>query len=681
MQIKPRMWRRISIATLAGMLSAVVAVPQTPVSAQSSRPALQRLDVSQNNLINDVDALSLAENWKASRQQGACILDPVKDSDLNGDGCIDVADIQMQLAAWGTVADPAAPAPQLGDARGPASTITVNARGDGSDDSSGSGECDTDPNTAGGQCTLRAAIETANARAGADTIQFNIRNDDGSCPTGVITIDSTRAFRIEDANTTIDGYTQCGAQENTAAATGNAKLKIELSGSNDDVTPGLWIFRQSVVIRGLSIYNWNRQIFATGDGARDGRYEGNFIGTNAAQTFSQLRGGEHTRQGLVFGNKASNNLIGGPTPAARNIIAGNGKDGVQIQDLGTNGNVVINNYIGVKQDGVTALQNKSDGIDINGGAQSNRIGGPSLSERNIISGNTSEGIEISHNTETKFNEVIGNYFGIGVDGKPIKSATYGNGGSGLSFEDEVSYNKVYNNIFVNSADVGVRWYILGAYNQVYDNKIGVGPNGEAMGNGKDPNTTRTRNGVYLLGGAHHNIIRNNQIANSPENGVYLSNTSDQEHNGFGETFFNTISQNSIFNNGDLGIRLGATNNVRANQGIPAPEILTAAENAVTGRAKLPTNAICVGCTIELFITDGGGDAAGEGKTYLASGATDAAGNFNISVCGLVDAGRKITATSTDPAGNTSQFAANVTVGAADCPPPILPKAWLPLVQK
>ena len=50
----------------------------------------------------------------------------------------------------------------------------VNSVGDEPDTDLMDTFCDTDPITAGPQCTLRAAIEQANATAGADEIQFSI---------------------------------------------------------------------------------------------------------------------------------------------------------------------------------------------------------------------------------------------------------------------------------------------------------------------------------------------------------------------------------------------------------------------------------------------------------------------------------------------------------------------------
>src|SRR6266446_10481573 len=53
------------------------------------------------------------------------------------------------------------------------SIIEVNTTGDGDNVDANAG-CDADAATAGEQCTLRAAIQRANAAAGDDMITFNI---------------------------------------------------------------------------------------------------------------------------------------------------------------------------------------------------------------------------------------------------------------------------------------------------------------------------------------------------------------------------------------------------------------------------------------------------------------------------------------------------------------------------
>src|SRR5688572_28974328 len=56
----------------------------------------------------------------------------------------------------------------------PVLTLTVNMLADAADAAVGNGQCDTDQATAGDQCTLRAAIQEANAIFGDDVIDFSV---------------------------------------------------------------------------------------------------------------------------------------------------------------------------------------------------------------------------------------------------------------------------------------------------------------------------------------------------------------------------------------------------------------------------------------------------------------------------------------------------------------------------
>jgi CSLREA domain-containing protein len=81
-----------------------------------------------------------------------------------------------------------------------ATTFTVNLTSDEGDTTKGDGQCGVVPSIPGPQCTLRAAIEEANATPGADTISFDIPGS------GVQTIKPSSALpRIADP-VTIDGY-------------------------------------------------------------------------------------------------------------------------------------------------------------------------------------------------------------------------------------------------------------------------------------------------------------------------------------------------------------------------------------------------------------------------------------------------------------------------------------------
>jgi CSLREA domain-containing protein len=90
-----------------------------------------------------------------------------------------------------------------------ATTFTVNSTADTPDAFTTSNTCDTDVFTSGDQCTLRAAIQQANATPGADAINFNIPG------TGVKTINvGATGFGELPAITdpvTINGYTQPGS--------------------------------------------------------------------------------------------------------------------------------------------------------------------------------------------------------------------------------------------------------------------------------------------------------------------------------------------------------------------------------------------------------------------------------------------------------------------------------------
>lgn len=132
-----------------------------------------------------------------------------------------------------------------------ATTFIVNLTGDQTDFSGSDGRCDTDSTPFNGvQCTLRAAIQRANATPGTDTINFNIQS------IGVMTISVASDLPdITDA-LTIDGYSQPGSSPNTLAKGTNAVIKIQLDGNNT-AGNGLEIVADVVVVRGLAIGRFN----------------------------------------------------------------------------------------------------------------------------------------------------------------------------------------------------------------------------------------------------------------------------------------------------------------------------------------------------------------------------------------------------------------------------------------
>ncbi len=125
-------------------------------------------------------------------------------------------------------------------------TLTVTSIADGGDTNPGDGACDDGT----GSCTLRAAIEEANANSGLDGVVFAIPG------AGPHTIRPGSALPTITDPVVIDGYTQPGASPNTngPGLGSNAFLLIELDGSNarQDAN-GLRISAGNSTVRGLVI--------------------------------------------------------------------------------------------------------------------------------------------------------------------------------------------------------------------------------------------------------------------------------------------------------------------------------------------------------------------------------------------------------------------------------------------
>jgi trimeric autotransporter adhesin len=292
-----------------------------------------------------------------------------------------------------------------------ATTFTVNSIGDGGD-SAPSGVCNTAPFPVGTEpeCTLRAAIEEANATTAADTINFNIGGS------GVKTIKPTSSLPIITQPVTIDGYTEPGASENTLAVGNDAVLLIRLDGSNAGNAAGLNITANDSVVRGLSVTGFSSSAGLVLSGADNNRIEGNFLGTSPRGTQDLGNGWGLFIQSHFSdsSNSPSNNTVGGTSPETRNIISGN-STGVEITSGG--GNEVLGNYIGTDKTGTSDLGNVSSGVSVSSQGANNTIGSNGAA-RNTIAFNGQDGVEISGAGSTG-NRILGNSIfsngGLGID--------------------------------------------------------------------------------------------------------------------------------------------------------------------------------------------------------------------------------------------------------------------------
>jgi titin len=332
--------------------------------------------------------------------------------------------VTLVLLAVVTVqADPPA-APAIPGA--PAATHTVDSTGDGSDANPGDGVCETAAGN--GVCTLRAAIEEANALTGPDTIYF----EDS---VGVIMpYSSLPALNDTSGGTTIKGNpTWLLGSFAGASASG---LELE---SDDNKLQGLYI--TNFTVYGVAVMGNNNIIGADGDGVDDDT-EGNVISSNGLYgvvihgdvtenwlagnwiglTFDGQDDAGNTLSGVRIESGAHTNLIGTDGDGTsdeleRNVISGNDKGGVSIVGAGVDQNTVAGNYIGTNAAGDAAVPNKS-GVIVSGGAANNLIGtdGDGISdelERNVIAGNLESGVSVYNSYSCV---VAGNYIGTNATG-------------------------------------------------------------------------------------------------------------------------------------------------------------------------------------------------------------------------------------------------------------------------
>jgi CSLREA domain-containing protein len=278
-------------------------------------------------------------------------------------------------------------------------TFTVDSTAD-TGDSTPDGACDS-------PCTLREAIQEANANfnpTAVDRIKFAISG------TGVHTISPASPLPTITEPVNINGYSQRNSSVNTLAKGTNARLNVELDGSNAGESDGLTVQTRNSVIRGLVINRFNgKGIFVQTDSSAT-RIEGNFVGTDSSGTVD--RGNESIGVSLFFHSR--NSTVGGATPAARNLISGNRSDGVEI--FVSHGNRVLGNLIGTKKDGIGALGNDGDGIRVSTSSD-NLVGEGSPGGANTVAFNGEKGVQINSDgtgIRVSRNSVFSNV-GLGID--------------------------------------------------------------------------------------------------------------------------------------------------------------------------------------------------------------------------------------------------------------------------
>lgn len=278
----------------------------------------------------------------------------------------------------------------------------------------------TNTNDSGSGSLRQAILDNNAAGPGPNDITFAIPG------TGPFTIQPTTDLPHITVPVLVDGYSQSGASPNTLLEGTNAILMIEINGSNytvgDGTSTGIGLGfdggSDGSTVQGLVFNEWilagikldSTTNFVTG----------NFIGTNVA-------GNAQMANATGVWVDDDDNVVGGTLPADVNLIAGSFAEFLGNASILVYGdNVTIQgNLIGLDTTGEVALGNSQLGI-LASDVTNLLVGGTTPAERNIISGQSVNGIEFSSVTNSF---IQGNFIGTDVTG----TKAVGNANSGICF--------------------------------------------------------------------------------------------------------------------------------------------------------------------------------------------------------------------------------------------------------
>ena len=490
-----------------------------------------------------------------------------------------------------------------------------------------------------GPGTLRQAMLDADASLGPHRIEFAISG------TGPFVIKPVSQLPTNREPVTIDGYTETGASVNTQsnAFNGNVQICIDGASFSDFYGAGLEIQSTGIVVRGIAFTHWGGSHSAIEiTGGASNVIAGCLVGLNPDGSDA------HAATGILISGSTANQ-IGGSNPADRNVISYNWGGGIAVKNAAASNNVIIGNFIGTDLSGTALKINFGSGILIQD-APDNRVGGVQAGGGNVLTG-----VQVTGSGAIG-NILQGNRIGTDVTG----TLSLKIGGTGVSLQGALD-------TLVGGAAPGAGNLICGFGNLGVDigpgtsgtvlqgNRIGVSATGTALPNGyAGVGVSGTSN---LIGGILSG--EGNWIALNSSMGVYLA-----------DGVQNQIRGNSIYSNASgLGIDLGGSGvtpndagdaDTGANnfQNFPVITNVTGDASGFTIEGTL-NSAPNQSYEVDFFANlDCDGSGNGEGEEYLGTATvlTGASGDatFSAAVNGSADH-RFITATATDPDGNTSEF--------------------------
>lgn len=285
--------------------------------------------------------------------------------------------------------------------------LTVNSTGDDVDAAPGNESCAT----AGGECTLRAAVEEGNAVAESTRIDFDEEVFEGEAADTILLGSSLPAIAVP-------AFLNGRSCETEAKVTGPC---VGLDGPGGGTA--LLVGFEEVEISGLSVTGAQTGIEL--EGAPRSKVQGSWVGVALDGTLD----GNGT--GVLVGPGSNRGLIGGEGPGTGNVIAGNANDGLDVH--GGNNVRVFGNLFGVEPDGVTSAVNGGDdievvstGSEVTGTAIGTRVGSAAVGSPlcdggcNVISGAGASGIDLAGDGGSEVaaasTSIAGNYIGLDAGG-------------------------------------------------------------------------------------------------------------------------------------------------------------------------------------------------------------------------------------------------------------------------
>lgn len=438
--------------------------------------------------------------------------------------------------------------------------------------------------TAGGKCSLRAAIEESNAStADDDTITFASNPFDGKAGDTIVAAN----LPLVTDKVHIDGASggQCttsfASQLGPCAEVSGSGLVVEADGVEIDglaitgaIAPGAAAVRAFNGAQGLVLINSWIGVKLDGSAGPNGK-------------------------GVYLDPDSNGATIGGAGVADRNVIANNEFEGLDID--GADNADVLGNYFGVKPDGTTSAPNAGKNIEITDTvafeATGNEVGttvvtsgaAPCDGGCNVIAGSTF-GIDLQGNGEgqnelpaTGPTTIRGNFIGLNAAGTETRANTTGvnvgeatnaligglenadanfiaGGSEGIFASSAEGFEAVGNIIGSGAAGAEITapgkgvWVLnittvnpVAVAGNVFDMDGGIGIEARFGGTEIISNFIEGAElGVHTTvgpGGAGGNLIEDNVIGESLANGIFIED--DQ----------NEVLGNAVFQSGDSGILL------------------------------------------------------------------------------------------------------------------------------